>query len=76
VFKNTIIVYDCNLCLNPRSVNAKVIVSMFVKRNKLNKGDRIVSWTVSGAGDNDAHSAGRQGSNFRPGCKYESKDLN
>jgi hypothetical protein len=33
---------------------------MFVKQNKLNKGDRIVPWMASGAGDNDVHGAGRQ----------------
>jgi hypothetical protein len=73
MFKNTIIVYHCNLCLNPRPVNTKVIVSIFVERNKLNKGDRIVPWMTSGAGDDDVHGAGRQGSNFLPGCKCESK---
>jgi hypothetical protein len=39
MFKNTIIVYHCNLCLNLKLVNTKLIGSMFVKGNKLNKGD-------------------------------------
>jgi hypothetical protein len=47
---------------------------MIVKRNKSNKGDRIVSWMASGVGDKDVHGAGHQGSNFRPGWKYESKE--
>jgi hypothetical protein len=47
---------------------------MFVKGKKLNKGDRIVSWMASGVGDNDVRGEGRQGSNFRRGCKQESKE--
>jgi hypothetical protein len=74
MFKNTIIVCHCRLCLNPISVSTKLIVSMFVKRTKSNKCDRIVSWTASGAGDKDVHGVRRQGSNFPPDCKYESKE--
>jgi hypothetical protein len=53
MLKNTITVYHCNLCLKSRSVNTKLIGSMFVKLNKLNKSDGIVSWMASSAGVND-----------------------